>query len=708
MNLRYAALLVASVVAAPLAAQGEETPVVRRLASTALLAAQEYAIGVRGGRIVMAAEVDEAKLFLKESRRTAESLSEAERERVLSGLDSIIALVDATGSPDTVSRRVRELTAGLAERTGIELDELPARTPVLARGAEVYAASCASCHGERGLGDGAGGRGMDPPPANLADAEALRDASPIDFYRRITIGVAGTAMPAFETSLPAEDRWAVAVYSTLLRLPAPSGSVPDSLRSFATTARLSDGALLEALGAPSGAPREADLARLAAVRRSGTDGPSGAAIAETFAQVRRQVDSVVALAAAGRTDEATTQALDAYMTFESLERSVRARDAQLAGELEVAFAELRARAGARGTRLEPVRDSLGAGLVRAEQLIGTPSSPLALFFQSFVLLVREGLEAILIVGALLTFLVKTGAGHRRKDIHVGVGAALAASLLTAVAIETLFHLSPASQETLEGVTMIIATLVLFYVSYWLLSKMEVVKWTHFVKSRVQDAVSSGSMLALASAAFLAVYREGFETILFYKALFSSGGDGALVPVVLGMAVGTVVLVGIYIAINRFGVRLPLKPFFGVTSAFLYAMAFIFAGKGIAELQAGSLVSTTYVAGAPNIPALGIFPTLETLLAQGILLVLAAAALAWTFLIAPRRLGVTSVMVPEPGIGAVNVTRAAVEPGVGAGKTRDLTRSLERIEADLAEVRSELERMRRTIGEGEGAESSRRQ
>ena len=351
-----------------------------------------------------------------------------------------------------------------------------------------------------------------------------------------------------------------------------------------------------------------------------------------------------------------------------------------------------------------MRDSLGAGLVRAEQLIGRPSSPLALFFQSFVLLVREGLEAILIVGALLTFLVKTGAGHRRRDIHVGVGAALAASLLTAILIETLFHLSPASQETLEGITMLVATIVLFYVSYWLLSKLEVVKWTHFVKSRVQDAVSSGSMMALASAAFLAVYREGFETILFYKALFSSGGEGALVPVLLGMGVGAVALVVVYIAINRFGVRLPLKPFFGVTSAFLYAMAFIFAGKGIAELQAGSLVSTTYVAGAPNIPALGMFPTLESLLAQGILLLLAGIALAWTFLIAPRRLGVTSVMVPDP----VPAERPAGGQGVGAAQSRDLSRSLERIEADLAEIRAEVDRMRRMIREGQGAESSRKQ
>src|SRR5690606_25374304 len=162
-------ILAVAALAGPLAAQDDPAPAVRRLASTALLAAQEYAIGVRGGTIVLAAEVEEAKLFLKESRRSAEALPPGERERMTAGLDSVIAIVNATGSPDSVSRRVRELTEGLAARTGVELDELPARTPQLARGAELYAANCASCHGDRGLGDGPAGRGLDPAPANLAD-----------------------------------------------------------------------------------------------------------------------------------------------------------------------------------------------------------------------------------------------------------------------------------------------------------------------------------------------------------------------------------------------------------------------------------------------------------------------------------------------------------------------------------------------------------
>ena len=251
-------------------------------------------------------------------------------------------------------------------------------------------------------------------------------------------------------------------------------------------------------------------------------------------------------------------------------------------------------------------------------------------------MLREGLEAILIVGALMTFLSKMGASHRKREINAGVGAAVVASLLTAFLLETIFILSPAKREALEGATMLVAAVVLFYVSYWLLSKMEVVKWNHFVKSKVQDALTGGSALALASAAFLAVYREGFETVLFYKALFVSAAAGGAVPVLAGMIAGGLVLVVVYVAIDRFGVRLPLKPFFAVTSTFLYYMAFVFAGNGVSDLQEGGTIPTTVVSWAPRLPALGIYPTVESLAAQGLLIFLALAALVWIFLVAPRR------------------------------------------------------------------------
>ena len=271
----------------------------------------------------------------------------------------------------------------------------------------------------------------------------------------------------------------------------------------------------------------------------------------------------------------------------------------------------------RRRELAAARTALLGQLENAERTLGDTLSATSLFLQSFFLLVREGLEAILIIGALLTFLAKTGAQDRKRDIHVGVGAAVLASLFTAVLLETVFQVTPARREVLEGAVMLTASAVLFYVSYWLLSKIEVARWNQFVRSRVQDAVTSGSALALATAAFLAVYREGFETVLFYKALVLAGPAGStFVPVTAGIALGSLVLVAVYYAINRFGVRLPLKPFFAVTGLFLYYMAFLFAGRGIAELQEGGIIATTVLPWAPRIPALGIYPTVESLAGAG--------------------------------------------------------------------------------------------
>jgi high-affinity iron transporter len=626
----------------------DPTPIVRRLAATAQLAAQEYRVGVVDGRVVLKAEVEEARLFLQESRRSAVLLPEEVRHEVVSGIDSLIQMVNGTAPPDSIDARVLRLTNVLAAGLGIILDEIPIQTPALARGAEVYQANCAGCHGARGRGDGPAGRGLDPRPADLADATALRDQTPLDYYRRITIGVVGTAMPGFEVRLSPQDRWAAAVYASLLRLPSPSGKVPPGLQTFATTGRMSDAELLKALGAHDTSP--ATLARVAAVRSFQSD-TTADATSTAFAKVRAQLESTYVLARSGDS-AAGTKAFDAYMTFEQVERGVRAKSPSLAAELEASFAALRGAVagGTTAAGLDSIRRQLAVGLEKAERTLGDEVSAGNLFFQSFVILLREGLEAILIVGALMAFLVKMGASRRKRDINLGVGAAVGASLVTAFAMETIFHLTPAKQEALEGVTMILATAMLFYVSYWLLSKMEVVKWNHFVKSKVHSALTSGSSLALASAAFLAVYREGFETVLFYKALFVSAGPaGSAVPIVAGMLVGAIALVAVYVAIHRFGVRLPLKPFFAVTSALLYYMAFVFAGKGVAELQEGGLLSTTVVSWAPRVPVLGIYPTLESLLAQGMLLTLLLAAVVWTFVVEPRRLKVAPLPAATPGI-----------------------------------------------------------
>ena len=561
--------MIAACLAQPLAGQATDSLALsRRVVAAASLAAKEYALGVvpAGGQITQPEEVDEAKLFIQQARFDVSGLPLAARASSERTLARLAQMLDSLASPDSVARVTDSLVARITAAVGGPkvVEPLPANPPSLARGAVVFHERCAACHGETGRGDGPKAKSLKgPPPANLADHAVMGEKSLLDIYRRIAIGTPGTAMPEFAEDLPADDRWAVASYVAALQY-------------------------------------------------------GGSATAAVFAAVRRQIDSALAK----RSDKI---AVDAYMTFEQVETSIRASNAGLASELEGNFAWLRTRvAKADDAERNTIRERLLAGLERAERVVADRPSAMNLFVASFFLLVREGFEAILIVAALMTFLAKAGAPERRRDVARGAWLAVAASLLTWVLVELLVEVTPGGREIIEGGTMLLAAAVLFYVSYWLLSKIEAAKWTAFVHGKMQSALSSGSGVALSAVAFLAVYREGFETILFYKALFSSAGSTG-VPVVLGIAAGAVGLVAVYLLINQLGLRVAMKPFFAVTGVMLYYMAFVFAGKGIAELQGAQVIPLTVIDGAPRIPVVGIYPTVESLLAQGLLLALAVVA-----------------------------------------------------------------------------------
>ena len=522
-------------------------------------------------------EVAEAKLFLDQAWFDIPVLPQAVRAYGDSALAALRLLIDRTAPPRDVEALVASLTGRISMAVGGGMIPAPSRPPSLARGAAVYRVQCAFCHGDGGHGDGLKARSLTgPPPTDLADTTTVGSLSPVDIYRRITIGVAGTAMPEFEPTLSEDDRWAVTAYV----------------------------AALPYHGSPSGA---------------------------VFRAVRRQIDSAVAL----RSDKI---GFDAYLTFEQVETKVRAMNAPLATRLEDEFARLRQQATtADAGALRGIQRDLLADLEHAERLVTDEGSRANLLLSSFLLLMREGFEAILIIAALMTFLTRAGAPERRRDVARGAGAAVLASILTAVVFELLVGTGGGQREAFEGFTMLTATVVLFYVSYWLLSKIEADKWNTFLKGKMRAALSSGSALALASVAFLAVYREGMETILFYKALLASGGVGGAGAVAGGIAIGSVALIGLYVAIMRLGLRLPMKPFFAVTGALLYYMAFVFAGKGIAELQEGRIVGTTVIPALQwlRMPFLGIYPTVQSLALQGVLVVCAVVAVF--VMLRPRRI-----------------------------------------------------------------------
>ncbi len=245
------------------------------------------------------------------------------------------------------------------------------------------------------------------------------------------------------------------------------------------------------------------------------------------------------------------------------------------------------------------------------------------FLVSFGLLVREGLEAILVIVAIIAYLVKTGNKHLCKSVYIGAGAAVIASILLALFIELILGGSGVAQELIEGWTMLLAVVVLFYVSNWMLMKADSKDWSAYIEGKVTQSIDAKSQRTLIFAAFLAVIREGAELILFYKASFSAGMND--VPfTIYGMLAGIVVLVVVYIAFRYFSVKLPLKPFFMFTSILLFLMCISFMGKGIFELTEADVIMGRTVIPAMHgftIDWLNIYDRAETLVPQ-IMLVIA--------------------------------------------------------------------------------------
>lgn len=250
----------------------------------------------------------------------------------------------------------------------------------------------------------------------------------------------------------------------------------------------------------------------------------------------------------------------------------------------------------------------------ANELDGKKESGWSVLFASFIIIFREGLEAILVIAAISAYLVRSGNLPMVRVVYLSSLVAVFASVLAAIALHSIVDISGANQEMMEGGAMLVATVVLFFVSNWMFSKAEAEAWKNYVEGKVQTAVAAGSAFGLGFAAFLAVFREGAETILFYQAMLGEAKEH-MAMVWYGLAIGCAVLAIVFIVI-RFGtMKLPIRPFFIGTSALMYIMAIAFAGGGVKELQEADIIPVTPVDFVHSVDILGIYPTVETLVPQ---------------------------------------------------------------------------------------------
>jgi len=573
--------ILALLAATSLAAQ--ENPA-KRLASIVGVAVEEYAKAVdENGKLISKDEYDETAGFLSDARQIATRLNSYSAATAQSVLDSLIAVVRDRKPPSKARELHRLFTAALGTAGAMDMPRAPMDS---AEGHRLFARNCASCHGMAGAGDGPSAHSLSTAPPAIGVRTQTPELTPTLAYNVVSVGVRATAMPGFSASLTPQQRWNIINYLYSLRN--------------------------EKLTLP--------IARDATAIAGDTASPVIMAL----------LDSALDFARNGKTAEAGDRAFDAYIAFEPLETSARAKKPGLIATMEKHFADFKG--AVRRSDLSSAkqsRDAIADGLPSVIDLTQTPSTNWEAFFQSLLIILREGFEAILVIGAVVAFLLKMGHRERLHSIWVGIALGVVASLATAVVLKTLLAAMPASREIVEAVTMLIAVVVLFSVSYWLISKVEAAKWQRFIREKVTNALEHGGGKALALVAFLAVYREGAETALFYQALFNEGPNVG-VPLILGIVVGLAVLAVIFTLFYRYGVKIPMRPFFTVTSLLLYYMAFVFMGKGVRELQEGNIMPITVIPHGPHVEAMGIYPSVQTLAAQAILVLLLIFATVKTF------------------------------------------------------------------------------
>lgn len=592
--------------------------------------AVDYSGAVADGVIISEAEYAEMLDFTENAGKFLQSLPEhASKPNIAEKIAELRAAVLRKEASIEVTRLAHQANASLI--TAYPFPVAPRTVPDLARGQALYAAQCATCHGVNGNGDGPLAENLEPKPIAFTDPERARTRSLMALYQVISQGVEGTSMVSFK-ALPEEDRWALAFYIGTL-------SYDESMREQGKhiwnseeqiKVLLADVNLLTTIteAALAKTIQESDARSVTAYLRSRpgvveTNKPVGLALA------RLRLAESLAAARAGDRNLATRLSLSAYLDgFEPLEPIVNTRNGSLLIAVETAMLTYRS-AVSQGTieQAEAAAVQLEQLFVQVDGLMQeAKADPTTTFVGALTILLREGIEALLIVIGMITFLKKTDRPEVLRHVHRGWISALLAGVLTWVVATYLIGISGANREVTEGIGSVLAAVVLLSVGLWMHQKSSAGKWQDYLKEKLSMAVSQRSAWALFALAFIAVYREVFETVLFYSALAADGNSGALIA---GFFTALLLLVVIAWVLLRTSARMPLGTFFSVTSILVVVLAVVLIGKGVSALQEAGWIGVTLIT-IPRVEWLGLYPTLETFASQAIvaLIALGGFGISW--------------------------------------------------------------------------------
>lgn len=591
----------------------------------------DYGGAVENGKVKSESEFSEMREFAETARAKIAGLDpKPEQAALVREATELQLAIEAKSDANKVATLGKALGNNLLAAYPVPL--APQTVPDVKAAVAVYQANCASCHGATGNGDGAAGARLDPKPVAFTDTERARHRSVFALYQAISQGISGTAMPAF-TQLSEQDRWAVATYLGQF-------SHSDAQRTKGQEVWQKDEPLRKEVGNLETFVRltEADLANKVGQERASTAmaylhaEPSALSATNSgkLTVARERLQESVAAYASKQPKAAVDAALASYLDgIEPYEQALAARDKELMVRIETAMGQYRSLLAANAPvpdvrrEAESIRGLFG----QAEATLATSGGDAtAAFFGSLTILLREGVEALLVVVGMIAFLRKA----ERKDllpyVHAGWVGALVAGGLTWFVATYLVSITGANREVTEGLSSLFAAVVLLSVGIWMHQKSVAGQWQSYLHQRLSSALSKKSVLFLFGLSFIAVYREVFESILFYAAMWGQGNDGAILA---GLGAGSASLALVALLLLAFSAKLPIGKFFSFSSALVAVLAVVLTGKGVAGLQEAGWIQP-HAISAPRIEFLGVYPSTIGLLAQ-----LAVLAVALVFFMRNR-------------------------------------------------------------------------
>ncbi|MCA2981894.1 MAG: FTR1 family protein [Myxococcaceae bacterium] len=534
-----------------------------------------------------AAELEEQRGLADEAVVALESLG-AEAAPFLSRAEALKADIAAEAPAAQVVAQCRALVADLVAARG--LSRAPRSAPDLPAGRALFTAQCASCHGAEGRGDGPAGAALTPAPANFHDAARMATLSPYKVFNTTTFGIKGTPMPAFP-GLSDAERWSLAFFVVGLRHPACAGEPPAVTLEALATSPDAD------LAARHGA---AAVPCLRAVMPSVNEGGALGRAQRGLVEARR-------LASAADWDGARAAVVDAYLEgIEPLEPTLRARNPALVERLEQGFTKARVAAQARAPGFDA--EVVGLQALLDESKGERHGDFWSVFVAALFILLREGFEATVVVGALLAVMKKMQADAHLRVVHLGWVSALIFGVLAFVFGQAL--LAGANREWLETVVALFAVVMLLYAALWLNARATMSAFMTELRSKMKDALGRGSMVGLFVISFTSVGRETVETALFLQGLAGDSREG----VMWGSVAGGVALVGLVVFVRTVGFRLPMQALFKASTVLLVATAVMLLGKGLHGLQELGVLPLAPVPFV-TIEPLGIHPDVVSLVPQ---------------------------------------------------------------------------------------------